>query len=76
MFQSKKSRFEINLINRPDILLAKDISALFTLMEGKLILGYWAIRGLSERIRQLMEYLGLSYAEELYEGAEGRAKWF
>lgn len=45
-------------------------------MEGKLILGYWAIRGLAERIRQLIEYLGLPYAEERYEGADGRARWF
>lgn len=45
-------------------------------MEGKLILGYWAIRGLSERIRQLLEYLGLPYAEERYEGADGRKRWF
>ena len=45
-------------------------------MEGKLVLGYWAIRGLAERIRQLLEYLGFSYSEERYEGAEGRKKWF
>lgn len=38
-------------------------------MEGKLVLGYWAIRGLAERIRQLLEYLGFSYTEERYEGA-------
>jgi len=40
------------------------------------VLGYWAIRGLAERIRQLLEYLGFSYTEERYEGAEGRARWF
>lgn len=39
-------------------------------------LGYWGIRGLSERIRQLLEYLSIPYKEEKYTGAEGRAKWF
>jgi len=39
-------------------------------------LGYWAIRGLSERIRQLLEYLSIPYNEVKYEGPEGRAKWF
>lgn len=45
-------------------------------MEGKLVLGYWGIRGLAERIRQLLEYLGFSYSEDRYEGPEGRSKWF
>jgi glutathione S-transferase len=45
-------------------------------MEGKVTLGYWAIRGLAERIRQLLEYLSIPYQEDRYEGAEGRAKWF
>jgi hypothetical protein len=31
-------------------------------------LGYWAIRGLSERIRQLLEYLSIPYNEIRYEG--------
>jgi len=44
-------------------------------MEGGVVLGYWAIRGLSERIRQLLEYLSIPYTEERYEGAEGRARW-
>ena len=44
---------------------------------GKVILGYWAIRGLAERIRMLMEYTGLEYEEEKYEGGgETRDKWF
>jgi len=30
-------------------------------MENKVILGYWAIRGLAERIRQLLEYLAIPY---------------
>ena len=46
-----------------------------TLMEGKVTLGYWAIRGLSERLRQLLEYCGVPYTQELYEGAN-RDKWF
>lgn len=44
-------------------------------MEGGVVLGYWAIRGLSERVRQLLEYLSIPYTEQKYEGAEGRAKW-
>lgn len=30
-------------------------------MENKVVLGYWNIRGLSERIRQLIEYCGIPY---------------
>ena len=45
-------------------------------VEGKVVLGYWAIRGLRERARHLLEYLSIPYSEEEYEGAEGRAKWF
>ena len=44
-------------------------------MEGGVVLGYWAIRGLSERVRQLLEYLSIPYTEQKYEGAEGRVKW-
>jgi len=44
-------------------------------MEGKVTLGYWAIRGLSERIRQLLEYCGVQYTQELYDGTS-RDKWF
>lgn len=43
---------------------------------GSVKLGYWAIRGLSERIKQLLEYTKTSYTLELYEGPEGRDKWF
>lgn len=32
-------------------------------------LGYWAIRGLSERLRQVLEYLSIPYTEVKYEGA-------
>lgn len=42
---------------------------------GKVTLGYWKIRGLSERIRMLLEYVGLSYDEVKYTG-ETREKWF
>jgi glutathione S-transferase len=31
---------------------------------------------LAERIRQLLEYTGIKYNEEKYDGATGRAKWF
>lgn len=46
-------------------------------MEGQAVkLGYWAIRGLSERIRQLLEYCGVPYTQELYDGPDGRNRWF
>ena len=44
-------------------------------METPLVLGYWAIRGLGERIRLLLEYCGLPYVEEKYSGPEGRERW-
>ena len=34
-------------------------------------LGYWAIRGLASQIRYQMVYLGVDYAEELYEQGDG-----
>ena len=46
-------------------------------MEGQSVtLGYWAIRGLSERLRQLLEYCNIPYTQDLYAGPEGREKWF
>lgn len=33
---------------------------------SKLVLGYWSIRGLAERIRLLLEYLGLEYEQVFY----------
>ena len=48
-------------------------------MEAKVTIGYWAIRGLAERLRQLCEYTGLSYDEVKYSGevdGESRKKWF
>jgi glutathione S-transferase len=44
-------------------------------MENQLVLGYWSIRGLAERIRQLLEYCGLPYTEEKYEGEADRHRW-
>lgn len=44
-------------------------------MEGKVQLGYWEIRGLSERIRMLMEYLGIQY-EMIPYNKDNREKWF
>lgn len=32
----------------------------------KVVLGYWAMRGLAERIRHLLEYLGIPYTEEIF----------
>lgn len=47
------------------------------LMEGKLVLGYWNIRGLGERVRQLLEYCGLPYTQIKYDGTTeaGRNLW-
>lgn len=33
---------------------------------GKLVLGYWPIRGLAERIRLVLEYTGLQYEQVFY----------
>jgi len=38
-------------------------------------IGYWAIRGLGERIRNLAEYLHVPYVNESFEGPEGRQRW-
>lgn len=47
-------------------------------MENKVVLGYWQIRGLSERIRMILEYTGLPYDEEKYDGSGevDRERWF
>ena len=34
---------------------------------SKLVLGYWPIRGLAERIRLLLEYFGLPYEQVFYQ---------
>lgn len=39
-------------------------------------LGYWETRGLAERLRHLLEHLGIPYTEVKYAGNEGRKKWF
>jgi len=44
-------------------------------MEGKVVLGYWQIRGLAERCRMLLEYVGLPYEQVQYTG-ETSKKWF
>ena len=45
-------------------------------MEGNTVtLGYWAIRGLSERCRLLLEYCGVPYNQEIYDSQPGREKW-
>jgi len=44
------------------------------MQEGnKVVLGYWAIRGLAERIRLFLEYTGTAYSEVRY---DNRDKWF
>lgn len=43
--------------------------------KGKVNLGYWGIRGLAERIRMLLEYVGLPYEETKY-GGDNSNKWF
>jgi hypothetical protein len=42
----------------------------------KVRLGYWDIRGLAERVRQLLEYCKIPYVEQKYGGAEGADQWF
>jgi len=38
--------------------------------KSEIILGYWAIRGLAEPIRLLMEYTGFKYTEKKYSGED------
>ena len=40
-------------------------------MDQQVTIGYWKIRGLSERCRQLLEYCGVPYTQKFYEGKEG-----
>lgn len=42
---------------------------------GKLVLGYWPIRGLAERIRLVLEYTGLQY-EQVFYYEHDEDKWF
>lgn len=42
---------------------------------GKLVLGYWPIRGLAERIRLALEYTGLQY-EQVFYYEHDEDKWF
>ena len=35
-------------------------------MENKVVLGYWPIRGLAERLRLIAEYCGVAYEEVKY----------
>lgn len=44
-------------------------------MKQKLILGYWNVRGLSERCRMVLEYVGLHYDQVVY-NYQNRDKWF
>ena len=44
-------------------------------MDNKVTLGYWAIRGLSERIRMVLEFVGLEYNQKLFT-ASNRDEWF
>ncbi len=39
--------------------------------KGPIVLGYWNIRGLAESIRMLMEHLGVTYKDELYQQGPG-----
>lgn len=43
--------------------------------EGRVVLGYWNIRGLAERIRHLLEYTGLPYDQIIYDEDQPN-KWF
>lgn len=44
-------------------------------MANKLVLGYWAIRGLAERIRLVLEFTGLPYEEVKYQESD-EDQWF
>jgi len=35
-------------------------------MSDKVVLGYWNIRGLAERVRLLLEYLHVPYEEKIF----------
>jgi glutathione S-transferase len=43
--------------------------------EGKIVLGYWDIRGRAERIRHLLEYTGLPYDQVFYSESK-EDQWF
>lgn len=49
-------------------------------VDGKMCLGYWAIRGLAQPIRLLLEYTGTEYVEKRFEQEEGpgfsKAAWY
>ena len=45
-------------------------------MEQSVKLGYWKIRGMSEKIRHLLEYCGVPYTQEKYSGPEDANRWF
>jgi len=50
--------------------------------EGKLVLGYWAIRGLGQPIRLLLEFAKMPYEDKLYhavrkeDGSVDKSSWF
>ncbi len=43
--------------------------------KGTVVLGYWNIRGLAEKIRMVLEYVGIPYTENKY-NADNEQKWF
>ena len=45
-------------------------------VEGKLFLGYWNIRGIGERARLLLEYVGLPYEDHRYDINAKPNLWF
>ena len=44
-------------------------------MDNKVKLGYWAIRGIAERIRMILEYIELPY-DQILESKTDRDHWF
>jgi len=38
-------------------------------MANRVVLGYWDIRGLAERLRLFLEYIGTPYDQEFHSGA-------
>ena len=62
--------FILEFIDHFNIILIQHI-----FMDQSVVLGYWAIRGLSERCRQLLEYCQVPYTEEKYDSQPGRERW-
>lgn len=43
--------------------------------KGTVVLGYWKIRGLAEKVRMVLEYVGIPYTQNKY-NADNETKWY